>query len=52
MGMYNALIWLRTGTVVGSCEHGYEPPGSIKLGEFANLLITSPPNKLCFKESL
>jgi hypothetical protein len=24
------LIWLRIGTSWGSCEHGYEPSGSIK----------------------
>jgi hypothetical protein len=24
------LIWLRIGTVEGSCEHGNEPSGSIK----------------------
>jgi hypothetical protein len=28
------LIWLRIGTVAGSCECGNEPSGSIKRGEF------------------
>jgi hypothetical protein len=27
------LIWLRIGTVKGSCEHGNEPLGSIKCWE-------------------
>jgi hypothetical protein len=27
------LIWLRIGTVEGSCERGNEPSGSIKCGE-------------------
>jgi hypothetical protein len=26
-------IWLRIGTNGGSCEHGNEPPGSIKCWE-------------------
>jgi hypothetical protein len=28
------LIWLRIGTVEVSCEHGNEPSGSIKEGNF------------------
>jgi hypothetical protein len=28
------LIWLRIRQVVGACEFGYEPSGSIKFGEF------------------
>jgi hypothetical protein len=33
-GMFGTgLIWLRTGTVKGSCEHGNEPSGSIKCWE-------------------
>jgi hypothetical protein len=27
------LMWLRIGTVEGSCEHGNEPSGSIKYWE-------------------
>jgi hypothetical protein len=27
------LVWLRIGTVEGSCEHGNEPSGSIKCWE-------------------
>jgi hypothetical protein len=27
------LIWLRIGTSGGPCEHGNEPPGSIKCWE-------------------
>jgi hypothetical protein len=27
------LIWLRIGTVEGSCEHGNEPEGSLKYWE-------------------
>jgi hypothetical protein len=27
------MIWLRIGPVEGSCEHGNEPPGSIKYWE-------------------
>jgi hypothetical protein len=34
-GVWTGLIWLRIGTqVAGSCEHGNEPLGSIKCGEF------------------
>jgi hypothetical protein len=32
--MLTGFIWLRIGTVVGSCEHGNEDSGSIKCGEF------------------
>jgi len=28
------VVWLRVGTVMGCCEHGTEPPASIKCGEF------------------
>jgi hypothetical protein len=28
------FIWLRIGTVAGSCEHGNETSGSIKCGKF------------------
>jgi len=34
MGAWTGLIWLITGKVAGCCEHGNEPPGSIKCGEF------------------
>jgi hypothetical protein len=32
------LIWLRIGTVEGSCQHGNEPSGSIKCWEFLESL--------------
>jgi hypothetical protein len=32
--MLTGFIWIRRGTVVGSCEHGNEPSGSIKGREF------------------
>ena len=28
------LIWLKTGQLMGSCEHNSEPAGSIKCGNF------------------
>jgi hypothetical protein len=31
--MWIGLIWLRIGTVEGSCEHGDEPSGSIEYWE-------------------
>jgi hypothetical protein len=34
LGMWIGFIGLRIGTMVGSCEHGNEPSGSIKCGEF------------------
>jgi hypothetical protein len=34
MGAWTGSIWLRIGQVVGTCECGNEPPGSIKCGEF------------------
>ena len=30
VGVWTGLSWLRTGTVVGTCECGNEPSGSIK----------------------
>jgi len=32
------LIWLRIGTSGGICEHGNEPSGCTKWGEFLELL--------------
>jgi hypothetical protein len=32
--MWTGFIGLRIGTGGGSCEHGDEPSGSIKYGEF------------------
>jgi hypothetical protein len=32
------FLWLRMGPVAGSCEHGNEPSGSIKGGEFLDLI--------------
>jgi len=34
VGVWNGSSWLRIGQVAGICECGYEPPGSIKYGEF------------------
>jgi hypothetical protein len=30
---WTGFIWKRAGTVAGCCEHGNEPPGSIKCPE-------------------
>jgi hypothetical protein len=30
------FIWLRYGSVAGSCEHGNKPSGPIKGGEFSD----------------
>jgi hypothetical protein len=32
--VWTECIWLRIGPVVGPCEYGSEPSGSIKGGEF------------------
>jgi len=32
--MWTGFIWLCVGTVAGSCEHGNNPSGSIKDGDF------------------
>jgi hypothetical protein len=32
------FIWLRTGPVTNSCEHGIEAFGSVKEGKFLNQL--------------
>jgi hypothetical protein len=34
----NVFIWIGTGPSGGSCEHGNEPSGSIKGGEFCDYL--------------
>jgi hypothetical protein len=34
VGAWTGSIWLGIGQVVGTCECGNEPPGSIKCGEF------------------
>jgi hypothetical protein len=31
--VWTGLVWLRIGTVGGSCEHGNEPSGSINVWE-------------------
>jgi hypothetical protein len=31
---WTECVWFRIGAVAGSCEHGTEPSGSIKGGEF------------------
>jgi hypothetical protein len=33
-------LWLKVGQVVGACECGNEPSGSIKCGEFIDWLKT------------
>jgi hypothetical protein len=37
---WTGFIWLRIGQVVGCCECGNEPSGSIKCGEFLDQLRT------------
>jgi hypothetical protein len=37
-GMWIGLVWLRIGTVEGSCQHRNEPSGSIKCWEFLEQL--------------
>jgi len=32
--VWTGFIWFRTGTSGGSCEHGNEPSGAIRGGEF------------------
>jgi hypothetical protein len=32
--VWTGFIWLRIGTGAGFCEHGNEPSGSVKGGEF------------------
>jgi hypothetical protein len=32
--LWTGFICLKTGTVSGLCEHGKEPSGSLKVGEF------------------
>jgi len=39
-GERTGLIWLRTGTVVGSCERGDKPSGSTECAKF----LDSPRN--------
>jgi hypothetical protein len=39
--VWTVSIWLRTGTVEGSCEHGNEPSGSINAGKFLSSCIIS-----------
>lgn len=39
--MWSGFIWLRTGWMVGSCEHINEPLDSIKDGVFLDLLSIS-----------
>ena len=39
--MRTGLGWLRYGQVVGACECGEEPSGSIKRGELLDQLQTS-----------
>jgi hypothetical protein len=34
VGAWNGSSWLRMGQVVGTCECGNKPSGSIKCGEF------------------
>jgi hypothetical protein len=44
--MCTGFIWLRIGTLVGSCEHSNEPSDSIKydyLGDYQLLKIDSIP---------
>jgi hypothetical protein len=33
--VWTGFIWLKIGAVAGRCEHGNEPLGSIKGGEFS-----------------
>jgi hypothetical protein len=39
-------VWLRTGPNDDFCEHGNEPSGSIKIGEFCNWLSDRPRRHL------
>jgi hypothetical protein len=34
----NGCIWLMIGSLVGPCEHDFEPSGFIKDGEFLDYL--------------
>jgi hypothetical protein len=36
LGTWTKLLWLRVRTVVGTCEYGNEPLGSVKCEEFLN----------------
>jgi hypothetical protein len=36
VGVWTGFIWLRIGTVAGSCEHGNEPSVSIISGEYSD----------------
>jgi len=40
VGVWTGLIWLRIWTDGGTCESGNEPSGSIRRGEFLDLLRT------------
>jgi len=40
VGVWTGLSWFMTGTVVGTCECGNEPLGSIKCRKFPDLLTT------------
>ena len=41
MGLWTGLVWPRIATVADACECGNEPSGSMKCGEFLDLLQTS-----------
>jgi hypothetical protein len=38
VGWESVFMWLRIGTIGVCCEHGNEPFGSIKIGEFLDYL--------------
>jgi len=50
--VWTGCIWLRIGLVAGPCEHGNEPSGSMKGGEFINWLsdywLLRAVSYLCF----
>jgi hypothetical protein len=48
VGGWNGSSWLRIGTVAGTCECGNEPSGSVKCGEFLDIV----GNRLYSQEGL
>jgi hypothetical protein len=47
MKMWTGFVWLRIGTMAGTCEHGNEPMGSIKDGEFIDYQLPTIGSLLC-----